>query len=70
MGLLGKAAAKAGEKVKRASKHYCPATDNHKHRMGSHRNADLPEEAHRGGPHHGITHVTYCKACGWTDHKR
>lgn len=67
MGLLGKAAKAAVNKAKKASKHYCPNTDNHKHKFGRHKNPDVE---HDGRPVHGVTHITYCTACGWTDHKK
>lgn len=66
MGVLGR----IRQKAKKASKHYCPNTDNNRHKMTRHRNTDLPAEAHRGGRVHGVTHITYCGECGWTDHKR
>lgn len=73
MGLLqdiAKLAARAAkEKGKKASKHYCPSSENHRHHMTRHRNTDLPAEHHAGERVHGVTHITYCKDCGWWNHK-
>lgn len=67
--LAAKGARAAVQRGKKASKHYCPVTDG-RHHMTSHKNTDLPEEGHRGGPVHGVTHIMYCRDCGWTGHRR